>query len=78
MRKFPSSAELHALNDASVAAIQAITWRGQNIVTTELLTQLRGTEAKNTQVNHTRNLARVEQGIHFLKVCDKSCVNGKD
>ena len=68
MSSLPSKAEKRALHEASVAAIPAIKCRGQKVVTTELLAQLYGTEAKHIQQNYSRNTVRFEAGLHYFKV----------
>lgn len=68
MSSLPSKAEQRALHEASVAAIPAIKCRGQKVVTTELLAQLYGTEAKHIQQNYSRNTVRFEAGLHYFKV----------
>ncbi|ATD62522.1 MAG: ORF6N domain-containing protein [Janthinobacterium svalbardensis] len=72
MSHLPSNAEQLALRAASVAAIPAITWRGHKVLTTELLAQLYGTDEVNVRMNHSRNAARFDEGIHFFKVSGKA------
>ena len=72
MSSLPSKAELRALSDASVAAIPAITWKGQNVLTTELLAQLYDTDVANIRMNYLRNSDRFDEGVHFFKVAGKA------
>jgi len=64
----PRGAELDALNLAAANSIAPVSWRDENVITTELLARLYGTESKNIQMNHSRNAARFEEGKHYYKV----------
>ncbi|WP_219117109.1 ORF6N domain-containing protein [Janthinobacterium sp. UMAB-56] len=57
------------------AALPKIRWKGQNVITTELLAKLYGTDVKNVQMNYSRNAARFDEGIHFFKVSGKTLVD---
>lgn len=72
MSALPSKVEQRALRAASVAAIPAITWRGHNVLTTELLAQLYDTDVANIRMNYSRNSDRFDEGIHFFKVAGKA------
>lgn len=64
----PRGPELKALYAASVAAITAVVWLDEKVITTELLARLYGADAENIKKNHSRNAERFEEGKHFFKV----------
>lgn len=68
----PRGAELEAIRAVEAESLPALVWGGVKVITTELLAQMYGTDVKNIQMNHTRNLARFEQGVHFFKVSGKA------
>lgn len=48
------------------AALPRIRWKGQNVITTEVLAKLYGTDEANVRMNYSRNSARFDDGIHFF------------
>lgn len=68
----PRGVELDAIRAVEAESLPALVWGGVKVITTELLAQMYGTDVKNIQMNHTRNLARFEQGVHFFKVSGKA------
>ncbi|OON42187.1 hypothetical protein BTJ39_03305 [Izhakiella australiensis] len=55
-------------NQISAETLSPITHNQIPVITTELLSQLYGTETNNIKVNFTRNADRFVEGKHFFKV----------
>lgn len=49
-------------------SLPAVVWREANVITTELLANLYGTDAKSIQMNYGNNRGRFEEGKHFFKL----------
>lgn len=50
------------------ANLPSIVWQQANVITTDLLATLYGTDAKSIRMNYSRNESRFEEGKHFHKL----------
>ncbi|KAA5604044.1 ORF6N domain-containing protein [Roseospira marina] len=57
-----------SLSSVSVEDLRPITYRGEPVLTTELLAEAYGTDPKRIQNNHARNADRFVDGKHLFKI----------
>ncbi len=58
--------------------VDLVAYKGVPVMTTEMLAQAYGTEAKNIQMNHANNKARFVAGTHYFRIAGKDLKDFKD